>query len=230
MKPYLLFFIVVASVITCTGGEVLQAADECSLAWGLLDIKPVQQEEDIWCWVASTTEVLNRLGVPHQVGHPPYRPYSQCVLFNIVKSPVGIDCCSVAHPTGVGECKKTGWPDDVFDKLKIPYTPGGALPWNWVKGQICPQKIHPGVYSPGEPFIYAAEPERGGIPHTYTAKGFNENGPNGQQVLYVDSHVSLGSTPLGASIVDYDCYYKGICPNTIYTHAGDYYNIHRPAP
>jgi len=229
MSPYLLFFIVVTSGITWTGGEALKAADECSLAYGLLDIKPVEQEEDIWCWVASTTEMLNRLGVPQQVGHPPYPPYRQCVLFNIVKNPVGIDCCTVTHPTGVEECKKTGWPDDVFDKLGVPYTPGGALPWNWVKGQICPQKIHPGVYSPGEPFIFVAWPD-GGINHTYVVKGFNENGPNGQQVLYVDSHRKLGETPVGPSMVDYSCDYLGMCANTIYHHTGDYYNIRRPAP
>ncbi len=229
LRPYLIFFIVAASVITWTGGKALQAADECSGAYGLLEIAPVEQKEDIWCWVASTTLMLNRLGVSHQAGHPPYRPYTQCVLFNVIKNPVGIDCCTVTHPTGVEECKQLGWPDDVFDKLGVPYTPGGALPWNWIKGQICPQKIHPGVYSPGEPFIYVAHPPNG-IPHTYVVKGFNENWPNGPQVLYVDSHVSLGSTPKGASVVDYDCYYQGICLNSIYIHDGDYYNIRRPAP
>jgi len=222
MRPYILFFVVVASVITWTGGEVLQAADECTETQGLLDIAPLLQEEDVWCFVASANAVLNHLGVkdPESTSNPP-APYSQCRLYNIAKNP-GIDCCTVMHPTGVSQCKQLGWPDDVFDHLfpKILYTPGGALNWAQIKGQICPAGV------PRQPFIYAAHPPNG-IPHTYTVKGLNENGPNGQQVLYVDSHVSLGSTSLGASIVDYVCYYQGTCPNAIYIHDGDYYDIRR---
>jgi len=220
---YLLFFVVVASVFTCIGGGVLFAADDCTSTSGLLDIKPVPQLEDIWCFVASANAVINHLGVsdPQSTSNP-QAPYAQCRLYNIAKTP-GIDCCSVTHPTGIAQCKQLGWPDDVFDNLtpKISYTPGGARSWDQVKAQICPAVGH------GQPFIYAALPYQG-IPHTYTAKGFNQNGPNGQHVLYVDSHGSLGSNPIGGSIVDYDCYYQATCPNAFYSHVGDYYDIRPP--
>lgn len=223
MSPYLLFFVVVASVFACIGGGVLLAADDCTSTSGLLDITPVPQVEDVWCFVASATAVLNHLGVlnPQSLSNP-QAPYSQCDLYNIAQLPAVVDCCQVAHPTGISQCKMTGWPEDVFENLipKIRYTSNGALPWDDIKAQICPGG------APRQPFIYAAHPLQG-IPHTYTVKGFNENGPKGQQVLYVDSHGSLGSNPIGGSIVDYVCYYQGTCLNTIYYHVGDTYNIRR---
>ena len=225
MRPYLLFFVVTASVFTCIGGEVLQAADNCTSTSGILDITPVPQAAEVWCFAASANAALNHLGVsdPQSTSNP-QAPYSQCRLYNIAQLPVVVDCCSVTNPNGVPGCDKRGWPDEVFDKLtpRIHYTPGGAQTWIQVKGQICPGGM------PGQPFIYAAHPSQG-IPHTYTAKGFNENGPDGQQVLYVDSHGSLGSNPIGGSILDYACYYQGSCPNTIYYHDGDIYDI-RPSP
>lgn len=219
MRPYLFFFVAVASVLTCTRGEVLQAAGECNATWGLLDIDPVPQAEDVWCFAASAKAVINHLGVldPQSTSNP-QALYSQCRLYNIAQLPNVVDCCSVAHPTGIPECKKQGWPDEVFDNLipKIPYIPDGAQLWWQVKAQICP------AVGQGQPFIYAAHPPNG-IPHTYTAKGFNENGPKGQQVLYVDSHGMLGPNPIGGSIVDYVCYYQGNCPNATYYHDGDYH-------
>ena len=224
MRPYLLLSVVLASAITCTGGEVLQAADTCTDILGLLDMEPVPQEEDTWCFAASVTAVLTKIGVLDPQSNPP-APYSQCRLYSIgnVQHP-GVDCCQQCptHPCGVPECKEVGWPDDVFDRLtpRILFRPGGALnDFALVKAQICFENE-----SPRQPFIYVAHPS-GGIPHTYVVKGFTEHG-NGQRGIYVDSHSMLGSNPVGGSFVDFDCYYAGTCPNAVYYHDGDYLDIH----
>jgi hypothetical protein len=223
-KKILLSVLIVCSLVAFGADGLLRAADMCTTTSGLLDMTHLIQQEEVWCFVTSSNEVLNYLQVmdPQSMSVPPF--YSPCRLYNIAKNP-GTDCCLVSHPTGVPQCLQTGWPDEVFENLipPIPSTPEGAQWWPHIKDQICP------AGAPGRPFIYLAHPP-GGIPHTYTAVGFNENyNGTGQKVLYVHSHETVGSGPMGSGIVDYECYYIGDCPNNIYTHDGDYYDINLPA-
>jgi hypothetical protein len=223
-----LYILLTFSIFNSTADELVWGASECNPTWGLLDIAPVVQKGEVWCWAASANAVLNFHGVidPQSTSTPPL--YSQCRLYNIAKIP-GTDCCSLANPNDDARCNSTGWPEEVFDNLDpiVTFRPGGALLWHQVKGQLCPNGAL------GKPFIYAAHPyQSGAIPHTYVAKGFNEDGEDsqqvGQRVIFVDSHQSMGPFPYGASFVDYECYYQGICETTTYIHDGGYYDINPP--
>ena len=219
----------ICTLIAFCPEESLRAADQCTSTFGLLDMTHLMQATSVWCFVTSTKEVLDRLQVedPLSMNIPPF--YSSCRLYNLTNNP-GIDCCQV-DPTATSQCLSVGWPDDVFNNV-MPYTTladpgytsGGALSWSDLKGQICPSG------SRGQPFIYLAEPITGGIPHTYTAIGFQENVTGtGQNVIYVHSHETIGMGPSGAGIVDELCYRSGACPPFQYRHDGDVYNIHLPA-
>lgn len=225
MHTFVRSCVAVLTLLMFVNTRFVSGADQCTPSTGVLEMDHRIQQEDVWCYVASSSEVLKHLRIQDPQSSsdpsnsdPPW--YSQCRLYNISKVP-GYDCCTVTHPTGVAQCKQVGWPDEVFDKLTppVPYTPGGALPWTNVKGQICPGG------SPGHPFIYVAHPPYG-IPHTYTVVGFSEGAVTGQQLLYVHSQETVGPGPMGSGYVDYECYAWGQCVDAIYTHDGDYYDFH----
>lgn len=215
VKRSLVSLLMVPPLMGIVAVGALWAADLCNATRGVLEGTHLIQEEDVWCFVTSSAEVLRHLDIrnPKTGSH-----YSPCNLYNIAKTP-GTNCCAVTHPTGVQECKNLGWPDEVFDVL-IPeqYKSGGALGWPEVKEQICPGG------EPGHPFIYVAHPP-GGIPHTYTAIGFNEDATLGQNILYVHSHETVGPGPMGSGFVDHTCYFIGACQNVTYIHDGDYYEF-----
>jgi hypothetical protein len=215
-KRSLVSLLIVPPLMAIGAVGVLWAADLCNSTRGVLEGTHLIQEEDVWCFVTSSAEVLRHLDVrdPATGSH-----YSPCRLYNIAKTS-GTNCCAVSHPTGVQACKELGWPDEVFDVL-IPnqYKSGGALGWSDIKGQICP------AGNPGHPFIYVAHPQQGGIAHTYTVIGFNEDATLRQNILYVHSHETVGPGPMGSGFVDHACYFEGDCPNVPYTHDGDYYDF-----
>jgi hypothetical protein len=203
------------------------ASDNSS--FGLLDVEPVRQYKEVWCWAASANVVTNFYALRDPIStSTPQELYSQCRLYNIgnVQNP-GFDCCPDAIRSD-NRCLQTGWPHEVFNRLTPVVThappPNGYILWNEVKQEICPNG------KPGRPFIYAAHPENG-IPHTYIVKGFDEEISSQTYVLLVDSHVMLGTSNdanpeyVGASPVDYDCYQTGWCAGGIYTHDRTYYSI-----
>jgi hypothetical protein len=234
-KAILLFLLLGLSMLhyeTPLAAGVCTATD--SSVFGLLDIDPVEQQKEVWCWAASANVVTNfyKLPDPLSTATPP-ELYSQCRLYNIGK-PTGYDCCPNANRSD-NRCLQTGWPDWVFDRL-APVVNHARPPtvdehgkeyilWEEVKKEVCPNE------KPGRPFIYAARPQNG-IPHTYVVKGFQEDTASEDEdqryVLFVDSHIKLGNEELGASPITYDCYHTGWCVGGRYSRVRTYYKI-RPS-
>jgi hypothetical protein len=169
----------------------------CTANAGGLDIDPVVQEEPSWCWVASAKTVLDHFN----------NKKDQCFLYNQARTPP-VDCCN--SPRDISACGDTGWPEDVFSPLSWELNTnyqrtGGALTWNQVKQEICPDTMS------GRPFIYVIQwPNQPGNPHTANVIGFDET--EEPPVITIDWHApSVYGETDGIEIVDYECGYHHNC-------------------
>jgi hypothetical protein len=183
-------------------------------------IQSVYQDTPSWCWITSAKMISDYYRAT--LGLPMLK--RQCEIYNAVKLPGVVDCCSTCKwPTTTGLdgtdcenelrpiCLRDGMPENVFNTPSISMTyfsRSAVLSFAQIIKQICVIDL---------PFIDVVR-FTGGGGHSQVITGFDYDAMTGVQHVWVDGHNSA-INPL----VLYDCGYVKDCsmPQARWTHRED---------